>query len=218
MLTGLQQMSPTRARGAGPNPTGRSGSDRCRPCDESVNERPCGMRWVMLGLCVFIDGCIASVPSVAQEMFVKDYECPSADVTVVLPDSRVEVVGCGHDHQYTCAAGYATRHESFATTCSYRSRYSYEATDGSHHEAWADEAGGAVRETAILSAIHDLPCTRESIHLVDGLTLDGCGQRVTYREIVEDQSMPPAQKQITSIHRYLLIGRVAIPSSPDATK
>jgi hypothetical protein len=180
---------------------------------------------------LLLAGCFASVTSVAHDMFATEYECPTAKERE-LPTAQIEVVGCGHDEQYNCTAGFKAndnRSSSYPTRCSYRRRSAFTATDGSVREtwdastttvggAWVSDASEAEKETAILSAVHDLPCARASIAVIDNLTLEGCGQRVTYKLIDGEKATatPPGHFHITTSHRYLLVARV--PLAEDTTR
>jgi len=155
-------------------------------------------------------GCYASVTSVAYDKFVADYPCDTAQISAELPNGRVEVVGCEHDQQYSCTAGYDYEHTRNPTTCSYRTRSAFQATDGSIHDAWGDESAAAAKEAATLSAMHDLPCARAAIVAIDDLTLEGCGQRITYRNLSQAFATPPGHFRITTGVRYMLVGRVPI--------
>jgi hypothetical protein len=193
-----------------------------------VRGKMLGMRAPALGgsiglAALLLAGCFASVTSVAHDMFARDYDCPTAEERV-LPTTQIEVVGCGHDEQFNCTAGFTAndKRNSSPTRCSYRPRSAFTATDGSVREtwnasttnvgkAWGNDSSDAEKETAILSAVHDLPCARASITLIDNLTLEGCGQRVTYRQIDgEITTTPPGHFHITTSHRYLLVGRIPI--------
>jgi hypothetical protein len=175
-----------------------------------------------LGLVAWLFGC-ASVTSVARDTFLKSYTCPSGQLTVspIEDGSFVRVVGCGHDEEYACQAGLVARNVDGQVNqgdphCALRPRSAYEATDGSIHEAWGD---AAQRDAAIASAIHDLPCQRASIVAIDELTLEGCGQRVTYRTAAQEipwlgavswLATPPGHPRITAGSRYTLVGRIPI--------
>ena len=172
-----------------------------------------------VGLVVSLLGCVASVGSVARDTFQKSYTCPAGQLTVNPVEeagaSFVEVVGCGHDEEYVCQAGHLGRNidgvhvdDASPTSCSPRERIAYEATDGSIHEAWGGAGHGAA--AAIASAVHDLPCPRASIVAIDDLTLEGCGQRVTYRAVAQNIATPPGHQRITDGRRYMLVGRIPI--------
>ncbi len=167
-------------------------------------------------------GCFASVTSVAHDMFVTEYECPTAKERV-LPTAQIEVVGCGHDEQYNCTPGFTAddKRNSSPTRCLYRPRSAFTATDGSVREtwnasttnvgkAWVNDSSDAEKETAILSAVHDLPCARTSITVIDNLTLEGCDHRVTYRQDDDQIATRPGHFHITASHRYVLVGRIPI--------
>jgi hypothetical protein len=171
-----------------------------------------------VGLVVSLLGCVASVGSVARDTFLKSYTCPAGQLTVNPVQeagvSFVQVVGCGHGEEYVCQAGHLSRNidgvhvdDASPTSCSPRERIAYEATDGSIHEAWGDAAQGGA---AIASAVHDLPCPRASIVAIDDLTLEGCGQRVTYRAVAQNIATPPGHQRITDGRRYTLVGRIPI--------
>jgi hypothetical protein len=169
---------------------------------------------------VSLIGCFASVDSVARDSFVHDHACPPDQVTYhSVEDSatRVEVIGCGHDYQYDCISGGQTvTRESIPTVCSERARFAFEATDGSLHEAWdwtSNERSAAARDAGIASAVHDLPCGRASTLAVDELTLEGCGQRITYRQVAREIATPPGHFGINNGSRYTLVGRVPIPGA-----
>jgi hypothetical protein len=185
----------------------------------------------VLLLVASLSGCVASVTSVARDTFLKSYTCPPGQLTVrPIEDGTgascsasaevcfVEVVGCGHDDEYQCQAGSLGRNvdgvhveDGYPTSCSPRERIAYEATDGSIHEAWGDAAQGGA---AIASAAHDLPCERASIVAIDNLTLEGCGQRVTYKSVDRFvATTPPGRFRITTSRRYTLVGRVPLPGA-----
>jgi hypothetical protein len=181
-----------------------------------------GMRSLALGgsiAALLLAGCFASVTSVAHDMFATEYDCPAAKERV-LPTDQIEVVGCGHDEQYNCTAGFTAdnKRNSSPTRCSYRPRSAFTATDGSVRESWnasttkvgknsVTDCSDAEKETAILSAVHDLPCSRTSIAVIDNLTLEGCGQRVTYRQDDVEIVTPPGHFHVTASHSYVLVGR-----------
>jgi hypothetical protein len=168
-----------------------------------------------LGLGVPLAGCFASVTSVARDMFTTTYGCPS-DQVVVQPagtdDSFTEVIGCGHREEYNCVAGYQSRHGERPTSCTYRSRAAYGATDGTVHETVWESTADPQRAAAIASAAHDLPCPSASIAVIDSLTLEGCGQRITYRQLEQGYTTPPGHYRITGGYRYILVGRIPIPA------
>jgi hypothetical protein len=120
------------------------------------------------------------------------------------------VLGCGRDYQYDCVSGGSTAAgESIPTVCSERARFAFQATDGSVHEAWdwtSEERSAAAREAATASAVHDLPCGRASIVAVDELTVEGCGQRITYRQVARDIATPPGHFGINNGSQYTLVG------------
>ena len=100
--------------------------------------------------------------------------------------------------------------------CLMREHDEFEATDGSHTDAWSDwESPAAVSDAQIkatlASATHDIPCDKASIAVVPGTnTVEGCGQRVTYQVVaVEPQAI--AGKRVH--RRFMLIGRVPLAGS-----
>ncbi len=177
------------------------------------------MRVAICSVCVgVLSGCFASVTSVAHDMFTSDHDCPNAEETVA-DDGTVDVVGCGRHEEFKCTAGFNTGHRNqrtYPTTCSYRTREAYVASDGTQKIAWSGE-GRLVYETAIASAAHDLPCAPSSITEVDELTLEGCGQRVTYRAVPLELyrvSTDSNDFRVTDAYRYLLVARVPLKSPP----
>jgi hypothetical protein len=196
---------------------------------------------------VLLVGCAnATETSTAHDAFVKAYACASDDITLrPVPRSEwptgtwnetaehderlarfIAVAGCGHDVQYRCEmqpdrfASHPPRTSQPA--CTERRRSSYEATDGSRQQAWADADGDAAKEAAVLSASHDIPCGRASVVVVgrgtgdsdfiDGL-LEGCGQRVTYKLVDYDGAPSGGGVGPVKGHRYTLVGRTPIPPS-----
>jgi hypothetical protein len=159
-------------------------------------------------------GCFASNTSVAHDMFVAEYGCPTAEESE--DGDIVDVVGCNHHQQFACSSGFNSRHhDSQPTTCSYRPRVAYVASDGTQRIAWQEDKS-IVYDTAMASAAHDLPCSQSAIKSVDNLTLEGCGQRVTYREVrveVELVNTVPGDFRVTLAYRYVLVGRVPLATS-----
>src|SRR5580693_1805879 len=77
-------------------------------------------------------GCVASNTSVAHDMFVAEYGCPTAEESE--DGDTVDVAGCNQHQQFACSPGYNRRHhDSQPTTCSYRPRVAYMASDGTQH-------------------------------------------------------------------------------------
>ena len=131
---------------------------------------------------VALSGCFASMTSVARNSFAKEYGCDEVHVGEIGDDGVVEVSGCEKHARYTCVPGYDTRHHGAVdTSCSVRPRFEIEATDGTWQDDWKHDDVAA--DAASKSAAHDIPCALESLTSLDALTVDGCGQRVTYREI-----------------------------------
>jgi hypothetical protein len=95
--------------------------------------------------------------------------------------------------------------------CRQLERVPYQATDGSLHEAWEGD-GTAQRDAAIASAVRDLPCAQSSVVVVDNLTLEGCGQRVTYRAVANPREASTRPGHAPGF-RYVVVDRVAIPVS-----
>jgi hypothetical protein len=76
--------------------------------------------------------------------------------------------------------------------------------------------GDAAPEAAILSAAHDLPCSRASITIVSKeaigvpTVLDGCGQRVTYHVDAYDFVTPAGNRSVFG-YRFTVVSRMATP-------
>jgi hypothetical protein len=148
-------------------------------------------------------GCFASNTSVAHDMFVAEYGCPTAEESE--DGDSVDVVGCNQHQQFTCSPGFNSR-----------ARVAYMASDGTQRITWLDDKS-IIFDTALASAAHDLPCSPSTIKSVDNLTLEGCGQRVTYREVpveVELVNTVPRDFRVTLAYRYVLVGRVPIGTAP----
>jgi hypothetical protein len=140
-------------------------------------------------------------------MFAAKYHCPSDQITVRSGDD-FEVSGCGTKARYICweVPQVDHPHSVGPNECRQLKRIQYQATDGSLHESMEGD-NTAQREAAIASAAHDLPCAPASVVAdgelgLGGTTLEGCGQRVTYK-VVDDSGVGVS---------YVLIGRVAIPA------
>jgi hypothetical protein len=150
-------------------------------------------------------------------MFVAEYGCPTAEESE--DGDTVDVAGCNQHQQFACSPGYNRRHhDSQPTTCSYRPRVAYMASDGTQRIAWLDDKS-IIYDTALASAVHDLPCSQSAINNVDNLTLEGCGQRITYREVpveVELVNTVPRDFRVTLAYRYVLVGRVPIGTAATA--
>ncbi|MFI5297510.1 MAG: hypothetical protein ACHREM_05375 [Polyangiales bacterium] len=133
-----------------------------------------------------------------------------------------EAVGCGQDAQYSCRATSAGQY-SIGAACEPRERWGLRASDGKIYDAWGTlrgdgtdrpELADARRQALTASAAHDIPCDPASVSMIDGVTAEGCGQRVSYRMVDEVMPTAPGHLQITEGHRFVLIGRVDIGKAP----
>jgi hypothetical protein len=173
----------------------------------------------MLGACT-------SRTSTVRQQFVSSYSCEADKVSVsprqATNEDVFDVVGCGKHAQYACSdATYADRGtaggSSTVGSCNERSRWAWEATDESIHEAWGSEDWGPIsRDAAIASAAHDLPCDRAAITVVGSdrgtaNVLEGCGQRINYQVTDHDLATPTGHFRITRGFRFTLVGRTPIP-------
>jgi len=164
-------------------------------------------------VCVlFGTGCIESISSVAHEKFVHDTGCNVAEDSPDETSGQVEVSGCGQHVQYACAPGYATNHRGIvATSCTTRPRYAILSTDGAWQDDW--EYNDVARAALMRSAAHDIPCANGSLTFVDNLIAEGCGQRVTYRDVSElaiEANDSKSGYPITNASKYVLVGRLSV--------
>ena len=179
---------------------------------------------------------------VARDAFGDKYSCPADRVTVrkevpaTTPDGQplpgftdLAVGGCGVESKYLChnsAAGTG----STKNVCVENLRFGIQASDGSVVIATTGgpDAAGAPEKAALASAAHDIPCARASLQVVgrEPMVIDGCGQRLMYREEEHDLVPPPGYTLDGDIkgYREVLISRTPLadagppqPEPPTAT-
>jgi hypothetical protein len=188
-------------------------------------------RCLGLGLLAFLLGGCPSQAWMARDAFGAKYSCAEDQVTVrkqvdattaagaLLPDvTDLNVGGCGSDAWYRC---HNATSESGGSNqvCVERILSGLEASDGSVHLAWqGDPEWPAIsHQTAIQSAAQDLPCDAASSRVVaqDPITVEGCGQQVTYRLVPRDLTPPlgSAFEGKAAGYRYEMVSRAPVPAA-----
>jgi hypothetical protein len=186
-----------------------------------------------VGLTACLLGGCATSEWVARDAFGDKYSCPADQVTVrgVAPAISVKgepmpgftdlsVGGCGVESRYRCHNQDADRGGT-KNVCVENVRFGIQATDGSVYMATPDDpdAPEAPVHAAIASAARDIPCNRASIRLVmrEPTVVEGCGQRLTYKEEEHELTPPPGYVLEGNVKGYrdVLVSRTAaIDSAP----
>jgi hypothetical protein len=186
-----------------------------------------------IALSAWLLGGCATSEWVARDAFGDKYSCPADQVTVrrVSPSTSVKgepmpgftdlsVGGCGLEAKYRCHNANADRGGT-KNVCVENVRFGIQATDGSVTMAMPDDpdAPEAPVRAAIASAAHDIPCPRESLRLVmrEPTTVEGCGQRLTYKEEEHALTPPPGYTLDADVkgYRAVLVSRsAAIETAP----
>ena len=106
--------------------------------------------------------------------------------------------------------------------CEENGTFAVQATDGSVFTATSADAEAArvPEKAAIASAAHDIPCARASLRVVghEPTVVDGCGQRITYKEEEHALVPPPGYTVDADIKGYrdVMVSRVALPEAEPA--
>jgi hypothetical protein len=152
---------------------------------------------------------------VPHDLFAARRGCAGDQVTATFVTDHFEVRGCGLEARYrvgrACPAGAERcyRPGPFVTPYWEIGRLAYRATDGSLHVGW--DSDPPAREAALASAARDLPCPSVSLVADDTVTVEGCGQRITYKPLPEPvPTTPPGQPWIAAGYRYVEVARVPV--------
>ncbi len=181
-------------------------------------------------LACLLGGC-ASADWTARDQFGAEYSCPNDLVNVLrkaaatdgqgqrLPGTEFYVGGCGAQARYLCRPS-STDSGGSANICVERVLFALAATDGEVFTAMNDDPHGpqVAHQAAVVSAAHDIPCDVAAVRVVANqpTVVEGCGQRVTYKEEEHAIPVPPGYEIEGRMRgfREVLVGRVA--TSPPA--
>jgi hypothetical protein len=187
-----------------------------------------------LGLAACLLAGCATSQWVARDAFGDKYSCPADQVTVrkevqattpwgqpIDGYTDLSVGGCGLEAKYRCHNAAAGRGGT-SNVCEENGRFGIQATDGSVYMATSADAEAArvPEKAAIASAARDIPCARASIRVVghEPTAVEGCGQRITYKEEEHDLVPPPGYTIDGDIKGYrdVIVSRVVLPEAAPA--
>jgi hypothetical protein len=179
-----------------------------------------------MALLAWLLGGCASADWTVRDQFGAEYSCPNELVNVVhkaaptdgqgqrLPGTEFTVAGCGAQARYRCRTSSAEGGGN-TNVCVERILFALAATDGEVFTAMNDDprASQIAHQAAVVSAAHDIPCDVAAVRVVSNqpTLVEGCGQRVTYKEEEHAIPAPPGveiEGRMTGF-REVLVGRVA---------
>jgi hypothetical protein len=179
-----------------------------------------------MALLAWLLGGCASADWIARDQFGAEYSCPNDQVNVLrkavatdvqgqaLPGTEFIVGGCGAQARYLCRTSGADSGGG-ASVCSERVLFALAATDGQVFTAMNDDPRGSqiAHQAAVVSAAHDIPCDVAAVRVVANqpTVVEGCGQRVTYKEEEHAIPVPPGYEIEGRMKgfREVVVGRVA---------